>query len=220
MFTKPPNFTKLNAGYFLNMMSPAAEEIARPYGLEEHRELKKLLLETENVGDRNFIVVGAGTLWYIDLALNVVNKYISVEPLSDFAIGKQFRFLTKQFENIQIIPKGFNDLNKNDIPVKNSIWAFIFNIIPYINDPIVNLNKVIQKGDIIYFSTWRSTLAAKEVRKKYFDFLNSFGSDTVINPDENNALANFDEFPFSELKYYKSHSRIKNNIIDVLILRT
>jgi hypothetical protein len=166
------------------------------------------------------VVIGSGTLWYIDLVYESVKKYIAIEPLADIFIAKQVMFVLKQLKNIDVIKKNFGDFSKKILNENNSIFVFHFNILSYIYDPVKKINKYLKEGDILYISSWNTTESAIKVRKEYFDLINSGvnPSDSKIDPTSTLGLCNLDSFPFSELKYYKSHKRIKGKITDILII--
>ncbi len=218
--TEIPQKDNIDENYFFRMMSPQATKLTTQYDREEQNNLAKLFKTLPNLKSINFIVVGAGPLWSIELAFSRVKNYIAIEPLSNLFIQKQFSFLIKQFPHIQIINKKFQDVSKEKLPQGKSIYAFIFNIISYMENPIVYINKLIRKGDILYISTWNNTKEAKEIRRKYFDYLNSFEKNVIIDPEKTIGLCNLDIFPFNELKYYKNHKRIKGEITDILIIYT
>jgi hypothetical protein len=216
-----PKNGSINRNYFFRMMSPEASRIAKPYENEEGANLKQLVASLPDIKKMNFIVVGAGTLWYLELAFKKAKQYIAIEPLSRVFVKKQFRFLTKQFKNISIVEKEFGKVKGSDIPLNNqSLYVFIFNILAYIERPIKNINKLLKKGDVLYISTWAKTKKAKKLRKEYFDYLNSFEKNNIIDPEKTIGLCHLDNFPFHKLKYYKKHKRIKGKIVDILIIYT
>lgn len=206
--------------YFVRMMLPDAELKAEPYVYEESKLLQDLLSSTNSLDTYNFVVVGSGTLWYIDMAYGRVKNYVAIEPLADIFIQKQVSYILTKHKDIHIIGQDFGNFNSNELPNNKSIFIFHFNILSYIPDPIEKINSYIKEGDILYLSTWNSTNEAKTVRKSYFDFIN-----IGMNPDEFRidplkpiGLCNLDVFPFEKLKYYKSHKRVKGNITDILII--
>ena len=216
--TKP--LESLQSDYFVRMMLPGAEKKVRPYVLEERKSLTKIVKSIKNINKFNFVVVGSGTLWYIDLVYSVVRKYIAIEPLADIFIAKQVMFVLKQLKNIDVINKDFGNFSKTVLENTNSIFVFHFNILSYISDPVKKINKYLKEGDILYVSSWNTTEEAVNVRKEYFDFINTGMNsvDSKIDPDSTLGLCNLDMFPFEKLKYHKSHERIKGKITDILII--
>ena len=210
----------LQSDYFVRMMLPDAEKKVSSYVIEEKRNLIKLLKSVKKISNFNFVVIGSGTLWYIDLAYESVKKYIAVEPLADIFIAKQVMFVLKQLKSIDVVKKNFGDFSKKILNENNSIFVFHFNILSYINDPFKKINKYLKEGDILYVSSWNITETAINVRKEYFDFLNAETnpSDFKIDPTSTLGLCDLDSFPFCELKFYKSHKRIKGEITDILIV--
>lgn len=205
--------------YFIKMMMPDAEKKARLYIQEEKNAITHLLSSTKNLNTMNFIVVGAGTLWYIELAFEKVKNYIAIEPLANAFIQKQLNFILSKHSNIKIIAKELGKFKKSEIPNNQSIFIFHFNVLAYIPCPIKKINKYLRRGDILYFSTWGNSEKAKKTKKEYFKHL---GLDQAANPFEadfnSNKLCDFDTFPFDKLKYYKTHKRIKGKIADILII--
>lgn len=219
-FTETPQEGGVADDYYFRMMSPKAAKLGKPFDREESAQLKKLLNELPAVKSMNFVVVGAGPLWYMPTTFNKVAKYIAIEPLGKLYVGKQFRFLLKKFDNIKLIEKKFQDVDMKDIPEGNSVYAFIFNILAYIDHPIQNINRIIKKGDVLFISSWSNTEEAKKVRKKYFNYLNKFEEDVVIDPEKTIGLCHLDNFPYHKLKYYQSHSLVKGTITDTLVIYT
>lgn len=216
----PKRLKKIKDEYFVKMMLPDSEEKALPYVNEEEATLKKLLNSNNHINDFNFVVVGSGTLWYLDIAYGKVKNYIAVEPLADIFIHEQVRFILQKHKNIKVIGEEFGEYEIEQPLMQNSMFVFHFNILSYIPNPIRRINKYLKEGDILYISSWNSTIKAKSVRKNYFDYLNANTSSNSykINPDETTGLCNLDVFPFDKLKFYKSHERIKGEITDILII--
>lgn len=211
---------EIEDNYFVRMMLPDAEKKASPYIEEERLNVMNLLKQIENAQEMNFIVIGAGTLWYIELVYDQVKTYIAIEPLADIFIQKQLRYLLTKHPNIKVIDKELGDFESSDLPSNNSVFVFHFNILAYIPDPLEKINKYIKKGDIIYISSWGTSEKARTVRKNYFEYLNlNVSQDSFkIDPDDTIGLCNLDIFPFQKLKHYKRHERIKGEIADMLII--
>ncbi len=206
--------------YFVRMMLPDAEKKAGLYVKEERNALVKLISNTDEINKRNFIVIGAGTLWYIELVFGKVKKYIAIEPLADTFVQKQVSFILDKHDNIKVIGKELGKFKESEIPDNKSIFVFHFNILAYIPNPIVKINKYLKKGDILYFSTWSNSDKARQVRKRYFDYIsfNQSANSFKIDYEKPTALCNLDTFPFTKLKHYKTHKRIRGNITDILIV--
>ena len=102
----------------------------------------------------------------------------------------------------------------------NSIYAYIFNILAYIEHPIRNINNLLKKGDTLLITSWSQSKRAKEIRKKYFNYLNDLQNSVIIDPTKTIGLCHLDNFPFEKLRYYKSHQFIKGTITDTLIIYT
>lgn len=212
--------TETKDNYFIRMMSPDAEKKAFLYLKEEEKNLSNLLFSFKNLNKKNFVVVGAGALWYLDLVFEKVNKYIAIDPLSNIFIQKQIRFIISKHHNIKIIGKELGIFKKKELGSNSSIFIFHFNILAYIKNPISIINKYLKHGDILYLSTWSDSTRAKKVRQEYFNFLgfDQFKKIFNIDPKKNSGICDFDSFPFKKLKLYKSHERIKGIITDLLII--
>lgn len=215
------NLRDLQSGYFVRMMLPDAEKKAGPYVREEQKALLGLVRSENNSSRRNFVVIGSGTMWYIEIALKAAKKYIAIEPLANIFISKQMRFLLKERGDIEIIESEFGDFSNKVFDGYNSIFVFHFNIISYILDPIKKINKYLKKGDILYISTWSNTTKSQQARKRYFDYLNDGTTDSFkVDPTGTNGLCDLDSFTFTELKFYERHERTTGDITDVLIIYT
>lgn len=206
--------------YFVRMMLPDAEKKAELYVKEERNALLQLISSTDKINKKNFVVIGAGTLWYLELVFEKVKMYIAVEPLADTFVQKQVNFILSKHNNIKVIGKELGKFKEDEIPNDNSIFVFHFNILAYIPNPIIKINKYLKKGDILYFSTWNTSDKAKQIRKKYFDYIsfNQSANSFKIDQEKPTALCDLNNFPFTKLKYYKMHKRIKGNITDILII--
>jgi hypothetical protein len=218
--TETPEEGSVSQEYFLRMMSPEALLLAKQYDDEEKQNFQKMAATLPHLSEMNCVVVGAGPLSYLDQTLFRVKNYIAIEPLSDLFVTKPFRFLTEQFPKIHIKNNKFDEVNRDELPEGNALLIFTFNILAYIDHPIRRINAFLRPGDVIFISTWNNTPQAKAIRKQYFDFLNSFEKDVAIDPEQTIGLCNLDVFPFRKLNHYKSHTRIKNEITDTLIIYT
>ncbi len=219
-FTETPQPGGVGEDYFHRMMSPEAALLARPYDREEIVQIKSLLAELPNCAQMNFVVVGAGQLWYMPTTFKKVAHYIAIEPLGKLFVTKQFRFLIKQFDTITLLEKKFQDVEPLDIPEGSSVYAFIFNILAYIDHPIKNINRLLKKGDVLFITSWSNRDEAKKVRRKYFNYLNQFEDEVVIDPEKTIGLCHLELFPFDKLTHYQSHKLLHGVITDTLIIYT
>lgn len=219
-FTETPEPENINADYFYRMLSPQALKHSRPYNNEEEKILKQLLSHEQRIKCMNFIAVGGGELWYLKYGLEKARDYVLIEPLLPIYLNKSVRYLSTKNKNIFLISKKFNDVKRKEIPEGNSFFVFLFNILAYIPRPVAALNNIIRAGDILFLSSWGKTTEARQVRKKYFDFLNDPKKKAAIDPEKTIGLCHFDKFPFNSLKFYKKHERIRGKIVDILIIYT
>ncbi|MEK7571266.1 MAG: hypothetical protein AAB553_03245 [Patescibacteria group bacterium] len=218
--TESPKKGSVSEDYFHRMLSPQAIKRSKPYHNEEEENLKNFLTKTPEARRMNFIAVGAGELWYLKYGLKYANKYISIEPLTKIFLNDSIEYLAKQMKNIILIEKMFGDVKKDEIPEGNSLYVFLFNILAYIENPIPAINKLLREGDILFISAWNTKKRAKVVRKRYFNYLNKFEKQVVIDPEESVGLCYLDHFLFESLKYYKRHKRMTGKITDILIIYT
>jgi hypothetical protein len=130
-------------------MLPDAEKKVSPYVLEERKSLVKIIKSIKNINEFNFVVIGSGTLWYIDLVYSVVKKYIAIETLADIFIAKQVMFVLRRLRNIDVINKDFGKFPKSLLGNANSIFIFHFNILSYIFDPVKKSINIL-KWEIFY----------------------------------------------------------------------
>lgn len=152
--------------YFIKMMMPDAEKKARLYIQEEKNAITHLLSSTKNLNTMNFIVVGAGTLWYIELAFEKVKNYIAIEPLANAFIQKQLNFILSKHSNIKIIAKELGKFKKSEIPNNQSIFIFHFNVLAYIPSLPYKKNQQVPKKRryplFLYMGKFRESKENKE----------------------------------------------------------
>ncbi len=220
VFAESPEPNGVSKDYFFRMMSPQASKLAQSFNAEETQAIHKLLDEVKGIEKMNFVVVGAGTLWYLRESFHKVKRYVEVDPLADLYLNNQFKFLIEQFSNISLIQKRFQNIDKTELPKGNSVYAFIFNILSYIEHPIKNINRLLKPGDVLFISSWRQTKEAKKVRSQYFNYLNAFEKEAIIDPEKTTGLCYLKHFPFERLKHYKSHKLIHGKITDILVIYT
>ena len=218
--TETPEEGSVSENYFHRMLSPQAIKISESYNSEEEKSLKELLVSIAEARRMNFIAVGAGDLWYLKYGLKYANKYISIEPLTKIFLNESIEYLATQMKDIILIKKKFGDVKKTEIPEDPSIYIFLFNILAYIENPITAINNLLREGDILFISAWNTTKKAKQIRKRYFNYLNMFEKKVIIDPEETIGLCYLDNFPFESLKYYKRHKRITGKVTDILIVYT
>lgn len=219
--TETPEPGSVSEDYYFRMLSPHALVHSAPFLDEEKKVLKNLLENTPNVDQMNLVAVGAGELWYLRFGLKYTKNYVSIEPLSDTFLNDSVKYLTEINPRITILNKRFRDVKSSELPECKSIFVFLFNILAYLENPLENINKLIKPGDMLFFSSWnQANPLSRSVRKQYFDFLNSFEKDVIIDPEGSVGICKLDNFPFSSLKSYQRHERITDEITDILIIYT
>lgn len=212
---------KIEDEYFIKMMIPSIRELAQPFEDEEGTHLRQLMKAIQTPTDYQLVVVGAGPLSYVEMATHFDLDYIAVEPLLNAYLQKQVRFVVERNEHIKCVAKRFGDFDRHLLGVKRNVFAFIFNILGYIQSPIPLINQYISSGDIIFIASWnKSNHVAKNVRDRYFDALNQNYSNNsqYSHSKETMGLCDLDRFDCSRLRHYKEHRRITNQITDILII--
>lgn len=206
--------------YFVKMMMPQIQKIAKPFEDEEGETLANVIKTIEST-TYNLVVVGAGTLFYVEHALEHGMQYIAIEPLIDIFLQKQIKFIVQKHSDIKYIGSEFGIFDTKELGQKKSLFAFIFNILGYIQQPLTHINKYLKAGDILFIASWNSeSMPSVKVRDDYFSALNEASDrfDNIMYNKETTGLCRLDHFPFHALKYYQHHKRIKNTITDILII--
>ena len=211
---------QINEEYYARMMIPSRQETAKFFEQEEEKTLRELIQLECMRNEFQLVVVGAGTLSYIEMAITHRMDYIAIDPLIDLYLQRQVRFILDQHENIKYINKCFGDFDISCLGLKNNIYAFIFNIIAYVDSPIQQINKYVKDGDIVFVSSWSNTKEARYVRQCYFNTLNATSASIPQKSHCNEFIGeyNLDCFNCEEILFHKTHKRIKNSITDTLII--
>jgi diphthamide synthase (EF-2-diphthine--ammonia ligase) len=103
VFAESPEPNGVSKDYFFRMMSPQASKLAESFNVEETQAITNLLDEVKGVEKMNFVVIGAGTLWYLRESFHKVARYVEVDPLIDLYLSNQSKFLIEQFSKISLI---------------------------------------------------------------------------------------------------------------------
>jgi len=208
----------LKDDYFYRMFSPVAMEISDPYHIEEGKIIEDLLLNHASARNMNFVSIGAGALRHLRYALRFTYGYVGVEPSLKNFLNEDIGFLIERNREITLVDKKFEMLEKKDLPFGNCFYVFLFNIFPYLEDPFSVINRFLKKGDVILLSTWNRNENAMAIRKRYFDYLNSFEEEAVIDPEKDIILGDWSNFNFDSLDHYQNHKIIKGDVTDILII--
>lgn len=214
-------FTEADKEYFIRMMLPQIRDHSKAFEEEEERELHKLLRSLENKQNTQLVIVGAGSLSYIEVAFTYNMSYIAVEPLINLYLQKQIRFIVGLHNKIILIDRALGTFHKKRLGTSKNILAFIFNVLAYIPTPEKIINQYIKKNDIIFIVSWNiENCESLCLKKKYFGALNACAPLCDTLKITNKAIANFklDDLDLSALKYCSTYKRIKNKITDILII--
>ena len=122
-------------------------------------------------------------------------------------------------ENVHIIKKRFAETTRKDLFPGRNIFVFMFNILAYIKNPLGEINDLIRPGDILFISTWNTTSKAKEIRTRYFNYLNSFENEIVIDPENTIGICDLKLFPFDSLRYPEKHTYYKTDVVEILEIK-
>lgn len=88
----------------------------------------------------------------------------------------------------------------------------MFNVLAYIPNPIVQINRYINPQDIILISTWNNyNENAINIRSEYYDAVKLETAPSLIK-------CNISDFNCEQLKYFKFSKRITKQITDYLII--
>lgn len=214
------DMSDIQTEYFIRMMLPSIKKIANPYISEEEDILTSLISSMDCKKGNNLIVVGAGSLSYIEIALKYKLGYVAIEPLIDWYIQQELFYILKQNPDLSFIKDEFGAFSPSELANGHNIFSFIFNVFAYIEDGIEKLNKYIKPGDLIFISTWNlSNQCAKDIRDKYFQHIHDAMNYKLI-PDAltHYKSSNFNNFKFDKLTFYQNHQRIIKGITDSLII--
>lgn len=211
----------IHTEYFIRMMLPCIKQEATPFLKEEFCVLNDTITCLTTNSTYQLAVIGAGTLSYIELALEHNLKYVAIEPLSHIYIQQEFYSLIKILPQISIINNYFGDFSETELSPDNHIFAFIFNVFAYIDEGIRKLNQYLNEGDIVFISTWnQKNVDANKIRSNYFNAISQSVKNQITLPDHLSyaKLFSLESFDFTQLTHYKSHRRITGDMTDILII--
>lgn len=218
-FSEVPEKGSVSAEYFFRMMSPQATELAQEYLDDEMSLLKDTINSLPNPKEFNLIAVAGGQLGMLEIGLEKTRSYTCIEPLADLYIGKPLQYLVDRDGDINVIKKLLSDVKKTDLPKGKNLFVFMFNILAYVEHPMRDINEIIKPGDVIFASTWSKTAKAKEIRTKYFNFLNSFEEKVIIDPELTKGICDLEKFPFDKLKFPSTHKYVKTDVVEILEIK-
>lgn len=216
LFSEVPKKGSVSSEYFFRMMSPRASKISKRYIDDETELLTSMISGLEDHHDYNLVVVAGGQLGKLQVGLELTKSYTCIEPLTDLYMGRNVLYLVKKMSKIRLVKKLLSEVRKGDLPEGKNIFVFLFNILAYIDNPIKEINRISKPGDVLFISTWNLTPVAKKIRTKYFNYLNSFEKQVIIDPEQTVGICNLEKFPFSQLKYPESHRYGKTEVVEIL----
>lgn len=217
--TEVPEEGSVSSEYFFRMMSPRASVLAKNYLDDETNLLESTIDKLDDPKEYNLIAVAGGQLGMLKTGLEKNKSYTCIEPLANLYLGKQIQYLVKKIQNVHIVKKRFADTIRKDLPDGKNLFVFMFNILAYIKNPIREINDLIRPGDVLFISTWSATPKAKEIRAKYFDYLNSFEKKVIIDPENTIGVCDLRAFPFERLRYSEEHRFIRTEVVEILEIK-
>lgn len=218
MYSKHKEHDEKESTRFYRMLSPFALRLASPFLFEERAFLEGFLGKFSSSENMNFVSVGAGGLFYLDMAYKYAKKYIAVDPLINIFVNDSVRFLIKLSSKIKLVNKLFDNVEQSDLGDGNSIYVFLFNVLSYVNNPIKVINKIIKQGDILFISGWNMSTRSRLVMQKYFEY--------VDEDDYQNGFSYFSQltqhknFDFSKVKYCKKVQHKVGKVSEAFIIYT
>ena len=224
-FTKSFKQKEKSNTVFSGMMEAQSLKAAQPFLNEEGRFLNKLIKELNAKGDcYSYTGIGDPVAIYADQILPYCNKYLCVDPLlniyqKDQANNKNYLFENKiKYYNLEFqkLP-----IRKNAVKCKeNYIFTFVFNLISYLPNPLLKIQKMVQPGDIITYSVWSDNDKAKKVRQYYLQSLqnNQMLELEIKHQDKNYMIKNHQDIVDSCLNNIKEKVVIHGDVIDFVII--
>lgn len=153
---KPVSLPDIDSDICINMFNSHALKLAGPFLQHESKVLERLFHDSQEIN--NIVVIGSGPLAYGDLAISRGVRYFGIDP---------FYHASHKSPLINLINDKFENLERQKISEGKTIFVFWFNVAFYINDLFETINRLIKKGDIVFFSSWGSGTKTKILIKKY-----------------------------------------------------
>jgi hypothetical protein len=184
--------------------------MAKPYLNEEENIIKNYVLANTYDKLKNIVVIGAGPLRYLNIAPK--KNYVAIDKYLNYFLNKDLKSVIKGSENISLINKPFEEVDRDDLPAGNSLYIFTFNVISYINDIERSINKLIGENNIIFISGWNKM--AHSLMSNYLHYVYQSSpylknSASFINPHNINFM-NMDK-----IKKIEKHGGIFTKSISV-----
>lgn len=193
---------------YYRMMESKTRIIALPYEMEERCVLSDIINEIPQKSLCQMVVVGAANYSYFEIAKEYSMDYVAVDPTG-------YRYICNSpgcYRNSKYIPLDFGEFESEELKKKRTIFIFMFNVLAYIPNPIVQINRYINPQDIILISTWNNyNENAINIRSEYYDAVKLETAPSLIK-------CNISDFNCEQLKYFKFSKRITKQITDYLII--
>lgn len=202
--------------YFLEMFNNESIHFAKQFLEEEKATIATVLISNSYPKDRtNFVGVGVGPLLYSELATQYCDKYIAIDPLIEkHCLNTDINRDIK----VSVMPNDYLHVNLSKKQDRRHIFAFVFNVLSYFDNPLEALNHNLQDNDIIIISTWSKKQSSKLVRDKYFRYLDKISGYTL--PAKKSYLTDLETLPIQKLKFFKNKHLVYGDVCDTMIVYT
>tara|TARA_A100000171_G_C2134187_1_gene148900 strand:+ start:364 stop:1020 length:657 start_codon:yes stop_codon:yes gene_type:complete len=198
--------------HFCRMFSPKVDQYIEGYLKEEHNVLKDFFVDNPQTKNMSFCAIGSAKLLHIKLVEHYAKNYTAIDPLlSLFMPPSAYKDLAKS--NMIYINQSFEKVQKKSLLEGKCIYAFLFNVIQYVKDPLKAINRLVEEGDIIFISTWNETPLSHALKKNYYKYVFSCGES--VPSFKNNFSLQYDK-----VKNYKEHKLFSNKITKCQIIYT
>ncbi len=183
------------------MFKEDAINVAEPFLNYEKYILSNLLSNLDpNI---KILVIGAGNNQYQNLVNKYKLNYSGLEP-----------FYTSPDHSESIIKLDFENFDRHNFTEGNTFFIFWFNVAFYINSIEKHIERLVNPGDILFFSGWSNSQKAKRIMAEYF-------SQVFVDVDVDSHVLKINEFYLNQiLKTWKEeqairHEKFSNNICNI-----
>lgn len=212
-------FDSISRKCFAGMQSETALALTAPYHVEELEALEKYLTKQAENGAPfdNFVAIGCGNLRYMDVALRFCKTYTAVEPNLRERIDEGQQAYLEAHSGIRILSKGFEDVQREDLPEGKTLYFFLFNVFPYIDDALAAQKRLVGAGDGVIISAWNAdNFEARRLQKTYYDYLTEAYACTLVKSSLNGYIETVER---ESAGFCSGAERVKGRMTDILALK-
>lgn len=216
---KKSSLTEISKPCFAAMQSQTSLALTMPYHAEELAHIERVLRDVDLSGGEIdcFIAIGCANLRYADVAFQHCWNYAAIEPSLAAEPANRDSEILRRLHGIRIIPKNFEDVEKEDLPRGRKLFFFLFNVFPYINDAEKKLRELANPDDLVVVSSWNNdSTEARILKESYYSYLSSQFNCTIadkIDPDFVDKLLT--RLPDAASNAY----RVKQDMTDIVTYR-